>query len=388
MGAWVLEASRLSECALHRTGDRLLVRPPAIHHAGSGCCLVPFLKLRSLLREGKDGQVRCSWDTCHGVWNATREADAGADADLDPALLESDLESKPFLLQLPQAVALALLNAGQRRDLSVGEVVLANGQINSELYLVIHGVLEVVEGDMRVAIIQRGECFGELSILTRQAVSNSVRCTTPCTLVAVPRDRFHELLARFGALGTLMNRLLARRLRASNQQLESILRPGIWGNLEVFPFLSVVQSIQAGVMTGLLTITRSRGRSVFGFDKGRLRHAQCGSVEGEDALLEIFRWTNGIFRFQDQPMLLDVNVHGETMAVLLDSLRRFDEIVLQESTAAATATMDSVDGSLSDTKWDPQNTTAIVSEDSFTTQPDDDATSEFDIGRIGNSVKP
>jgi CRP/FNR family transcriptional regulator, cyclic AMP receptor protein len=389
MGAWVIEAARLSDCPLHRTGDRLLVRPPALHHAGGGCCLVPFLKLRTLLREGKEGKVRCAWGTCNGVWKATREADSDADTELDPATLESDLENKPFLLQLPQAVSLALLNAGQRQDLPVGRTVLADGQVNNDLYLVVQGVLEVMEGDMRVAIIQRGDCFGELSILTRQPVSNSVRSTTPCTLVAVPRDRFHELLGRFGALGTLMNRLLAKRLRASNQQLESILRPGIWGNLEAFPFLSVVQSIQAGQMTGLLTITRSHGRAVFGFDKGKLRHAQCGGVEGEDALLEIFRWSTGIFRFQDDPMQLEVNVHRETMAALLDSLRKFDEIILHESTSLASTALDSVSPSLSETPWDTQNATTTP-DDSITVEYEGDAddTSEFDLGQIGSSFKP
>lgn len=391
MGQWVLEAMKLSDCPLHRTGDRLLVRPPALHHAGSGCCLVPFLKLRSLLREGREGDVKCSWGDCHGVWSAMRESEVDEELELDPALLETDLESRPFLLQLPQAVALALLNAGERRDLQVGQVILQDGQVNNELYLVIQGVLEVVERDLRVATIQRGECFGELSILTRQPVSNSVRTTTPCTLVAVPRDRFHELLSRFGALGTLMNRLLARRLRASNQQLENILRPGIWGNLEIFPFLSVVQSIQAGTMTGLLTITRSRGRAVFGFDKGRLRHGQVGSTTGEDALLEIFRWTNGIFRFQDEPMQLEPNIHGETMPVLLDALRRFDEIQLQESTTSITRT-EGLDASLTDTRWDPHASTQVAKIDddsSATTQTDQfDDTSEFDIGRIGASIKP
>lgn len=391
MGQWVLEAMKLSDCPLHRTGDRLLVRPPALHHAGSGCCLVPFLKLRSLLREGREGDVKCSWGDCHGVWSAMRESEVDEELELDPALLETDLESRPFLLQLPQAVALALLNAGERRDLQVGQVILQDGQVNNELYLVIQGVLEVVERDLRVATIQRGECFGELSILTRQPVSNSVRTTTPCTLVAVPRDRFHELLSRFGALGTLMNRLLARRLRASNQQLENILRPGIWGNLEIFPFLSVVQSIQAGTMTGLLTITRSRGRAVFGFDKGRLRHGQVGSTTGEDALLEIFRWTNGIFRFQDEPMQLEPNIHGETMPVLLDALRRFDEIQLQESTTSIPHP-EGLDASLTDTRWDPHASTQVAKIDddsSATTQTDQfDDTSEFDIGRIGASIKP
>jgi len=231
-----------------------------------------------------------------------------------------------------------------------------------------------------------------MSILTRQPVSNSVRAATPCTLVSVPRDRFHELLSRYGALGSLLNRLLARRLRASNQQLENILRPGIWGNLEVFPFLSVVQSILAGTMTGLLTITRARGRATFGFDKGKLRHAQLGERSGEDALLEIFHWNSGIFRFQEEAMHQDQNIQGETMAVLLDALRKFDEIQLQESTGGSSSTrLEAADASLTDTRWDPQATKADDSAEAttqVTVNSDADGTSEFDIGTLGLKPRP
>ncbi|MBK9579267.1 MAG: DUF4388 domain-containing protein [Fibrobacteres bacterium] len=379
MGPWVLQAVNLSDCPLHRVGDRLLVRPPALHHADTGCCLVPFLKLRKLLREGHDGDVQCSWNDCHGVWAATRE-DEDAHQGWDTASLETELEGRPFLLQLPQAVAMALLNSGTRMTSPAGTVVLTDGQVNNELYVVVQGNLEVMEGDLRVSTIRRGECFGELSVLTRQPVSNTVRTASDCTMVSIPRERFLELLTRFGALGSLLNRLLARRLRASNQQLENILRPGIWGNLEVFPFLSVVQSIQAGTMTGLLTITRPRGRAVFGFDKGRLRHGVVGTVTGEDSLLEIFRWTSGIFRFQDEPMQLEINIQGETMAVLLDALRRFDEIQQSESASLASTKGYTADSSLSDTRWDPQ---PAEDDDIGSTQVDPDGTSEFEIGDTG-----
>jgi CRP-like cAMP-binding protein len=386
MGPWVLQATALSDCPLHRNGDRLLVRPPAIHHAGPGCCLVPFLKLRSLLREGIEGDIACSWGPCSGTWKAVREIYEDAPG-WDPAALESDLEGQPFLLQLPQAVAVALVNAGSRHDFPAGQIVLESGQINSELYVVVKGALEVMEGDLRISTIQRGECFGELSILVRQPVSNTVRCATPCTLIAITRDRFHELLSRYGSLGTLLNRLLARRLRASNRQLENILRPGIWGNLEVFPFLSVVQSIQAGSMTGLLTITRPRGRAVFGFDKGRLCYGQVGERSGEEALLEIFRWNSGIFRFQDKEPHLEQNIHGETMAVLLEALRKFDELQLQESTSAASTRLEPNDGSLTDTHWAPQ--TEVDETRGTTTVPfDPDGTSEFDIGELGIRPPP
>ena len=377
MGAWVLVARKLHDCHLHRIGDRILLRPPALHHAGQSCCLIPFLRLRNGLRSGLQGDIRCNWIGCKGTWSPGRDESAQDEDAWDPGQLEADLDSRPFLLQLPQAVALALINSGSRIDHPAGAIVLRNGQSNQELYLVVKGALEVVEGEMRVALIPRGDCFGELSILTHQTVSNTVRAAEDCTLVAVPRDRFYELLSRYGSLGTLMNRLLAKRLRASNQQLEQILRPGIWGNLEIFPFLSVVQSIQASAMSGVLTITQARSRASFGFDTGRLRYAQMGAISGEDALLEIFRWTSGVFRFQNEELRLTPNIHGETMSVLLDALRRFDEQQLADSTPGANVSSSST--GLTDTQtWIVQ-----APEESDSTDGDtlvqDDITGEFEV---------
>lgn len=377
MGAWVLVARKLHDCHLHRIGDRILLRPPALHHAGQSCCLIPFLRLRNGLRSGLEGDIRCNWLGCKGVWSTGRDESAQDEDAWDPGQLEADLDSRPFLLQLPQAVALALINSGTRIDFPSGSVVLRNGQANQDLYLVVQGALEVVEGEMRVALIPRGDCFGELSILTHQTVSNTVRAAEDCTLVAVPRDRFYELLTRYGSLGTLMNRLLAKRLRASNQQLEQILRPGIWGNLEIFPFLSVVQSIQAGAMSGVLTITRARSRATFGFDTGRLRYAQVGNISGEDALLEIFRWVNGVFRFQNEDLKLTPNIHGETMSVLLDALRRFDEQQLAESTHETVGSASST--GLADTQtWVVQipDKSDFPSDDTMVA---DDITGEFEV---------
>lgn len=124
----------------------------------------------------------------------------------------------------------------------------------------------------------------------------------------------------------MFTRLLARRLRASNRQLEQILRPGLWGRLELFHLTSVIESIHQGRMTGVLTITRPRGRAVFGFEGGKLRHASTGTQAGEDVLLEVLHWTDGVFRFQNEPLQLGSNMRGDTMALLFDAVRRYDEI--------------------------------------------------------------
>jgi len=322
----VLQAVMLSNCPLHRVGERLWVDPPQILSNGTPLCVVPMQKACAPQLGAPEGSVLCRWKDCEGRWSL-RKSPVEDNVDLERI---RDDDGRPFLLQMPQAIAAALIHAGVEREHPAGTRILEAGLLNDELFLMREGEVEVLEereaGIVRIATIRRGDCFGEMSLLAPQPSSNAVRAVSDVQLIAVPKVRFYELLGRYPFLGLLFTRLLARRLRASNRQLEQILRPGLWGKLELFHFTSVIESIHQGRMTGVLTITRPRGRAVFGFEDGKLRHASTGTQAGEDVLLEVLHWTDGVFRFQDEPLQLGSNMRGDTMALLFDAVRRYDEL--------------------------------------------------------------
>lgn len=342
----VLQAVKLVGCPLHRVGDQVWVEPPQVFSIGGSQCVIPLQKACSPRLGIEEAAVQCHWKGCEGRWTVTPALD---EETFDHQALRDD-DGRPFLLQMPQAVAAALIQSGQERILPVGSRILESGAQNDELFLMRDGEVEVLEENenaaVRVAVIRRGDCFGEMSLLAPHPSSNTIRAITEVKLIAIPKARFYELLGRFSILGVLFNRLLARRLRASNRQLERILRPGLWGKLELFPFTSVVESIHQGRMTGVLTITRPRGRAVFGFADGHLRHATTGTLAGEDVLVDVLDWTDGVFRFQDEPLRLTQNVVGDTMAILFDAVRRQDEqsysAMLSESAETAYEATDAI----------------------------------------------
>lgn len=338
-GRVVLQATMLNGCPLHRTGDRLWIEPPQVFASGSSFCVIPLQKACSPHLGNENAPIQCQWEgRCEGRWTVSPAQDGET---WDVQSLRDD-EVRPFLLQMPQAVAAALIQAGEERDIEPGTRILVAGTQNEELYLVRDGEVEVLEEheatSVRIASIRRGDCFGEMSLLAPHPSSNTIRAVDAVKLIAIPKASFYDLLGRYSILGVLFNRLLARRLRASNRQLERILRPGLWGKLELFPFTSVVESIHQGRMTGVLTITRPRGRAVFGFANGHLRHAVAGSQVGEDVLVEVLGWNDGVFRFQDEPLRLSVNMVGDTMALLFDAVRRQDEMSRDSMLEAETET--------------------------------------------------
>jgi hypothetical protein len=57
-------------------------------------------------------------------------------------------------------------------------------------------------------------------------------------------------------------------------------------------------------------------------------------MQGTSALDEVLRWGAGSFRFQGHEPPPEPNLEGETMAILLEALRRLDESSVIEKTPA------------------------------------------------------
>jgi len=71
----------------------------------------------------------------------------------------------------------------------VDEVLLAPGQPNHDIYLVLSGRLKVSIGADSLAqsvIIERGECVGELSIIDGKPVSASVIADSAARVLVIP----------------------------------------------------------------------------------------------------------------------------------------------------------------------------------------------------------
>src|SRR3982751_3088024 len=71
------------------------------------------------------------------------------------------------------------------------------------------------------------------------------------------------------------------------------------GNLNQFSAAEILQMSCLGQRSGRFTFKSGRGNSEIYLAHGSVRHAVYGSLEGESAVAEIFRWRQGRFYFQE-----------------------------------------------------------------------------------------
>jgi len=64
-------------------------------------------------------------------------------------------------------------------------VVVAEGEIDDAFFIILSGNAAVQKSSKNIALIRRGECFGEMSYLTGQSRTATVMAETDCILMKI-----------------------------------------------------------------------------------------------------------------------------------------------------------------------------------------------------------
>jgi hypothetical protein len=80
------------------------------------------------------------------------------------------------------------------------------------------------------------------------------------------------------------------------------------GDLGDLKIGDVMRVFASGRKTGVLTVAGPATQAVLLFQKGNLVHAACGRLQGEDAVLDVFGWTEGQITFVPEERKVIPNV--------------------------------------------------------------------------------
>lgn len=120
-----------------------------------------------------------------------------------------------------------LENSLEHRLFPEGSVILAEGDAPREMYIITSGLAEVTiidpfDVEHRISGVGPGDSIGEMSILTGQPVSATVRAATEVEVLVLPRLDFANMVTEFPQLylnlGTILSTRLARTNRRAVQQ--------------------------------------------------------------------------------------------------------------------------------------------------------------------------
>ncbi len=117
-----------------------------------------------------------------------------------------------------------LLNVAVEHDYPAGRTVLMEDAWGNAVYFIASGWIKVRrtlgEDSVALAILGRGDFFGEMAILDESPRSTDVIALSPVKLLSISRENFIQILFKDPQLHHRMLQLMVRRLRQTNLRLQ------------------------------------------------------------------------------------------------------------------------------------------------------------------------
>jgi CRP-like cAMP-binding protein len=113
---------------------------------------------------------------------------------------------------------------------TIGHILFKEGEEGDDMYIIQSGKVaikkKVKEGDTTLAVLEKGDFFGEMAILERQPRSATAEVIEDGDLIVISGETFGDMIKANPEIAVRMLRKQSIRLRETNRQLEQLMSTG------------------------------------------------------------------------------------------------------------------------------------------------------------------
>lgn len=336
----VASVEQVHDCPIFKVGDRMTMSLPEV--VADGCDAICAIAVADLLpwtiKLTAGAGAADSVLLCRGCRGGRAQAgfhlESLGEVQRDPQKTRRlvSLRSIPLFASLPDRQLEKISPMIKDTEHAPGERIITYGEPGRALSIVVKGQVEVLKpGDdgqeKLLGILSPGECFGEMSLLTGDPCSATIKAREPVKALTILKADFDSLLARNPLLNRYFSKLLALRLNKLSKQFSDETGKAVTGNLSMIGPTELIQAITVTSRTGSLKITEgAKSLEVF-FHEGQIWSLGGSQPDPEEGFYDFLTWTTGQFGFQpaEQPDG-ERTFFKDTTSLLLEGMRRLDDI--------------------------------------------------------------
>jgi len=118
-------------------------------------------------------------------------------------------------------VLMRIMAMGLTEAVTKGTTIFQKGDPGKKMYVILEGKVNVIDDGKVIAVLGKGEMFGEMALLSPEKRSATVVAEESSSFFVLTQSAFHQLFTKPVAIRLLLNIVgtLSERLRKTNEEL-------------------------------------------------------------------------------------------------------------------------------------------------------------------------
>lgn len=127
------------------------------------------------------------------------------------------LKSAEIFANVPDYILASVASLVQEVEVAAGETFIHKGDVDSLMYIVVQGEIEVHDEDRSITLLGSGQIVGEMQALDPAPRSASVTAKTDTFLLSIEKSTLDDIMFDQPEIVQNIIRVLTRRLRATTK---------------------------------------------------------------------------------------------------------------------------------------------------------------------------
>lgn len=213
------------------------------------------------------------------------------------------LKRVPLFTHLTDTQATSLIGSLEKKRFRKSEIIVANGEKSNALFVILSGSAKVVLSNHKgkevvLALLEPGDCIGELSLLDDHPHSATVVASTQIDTLVLGRHDFAQCVLNNAQLAVSIMHGLAFRLRKANQKIASLALVSVNGRVA-----NTLLSEAKMTPEGHLVVARKISHSALANEVGASREMVSKALKAFESQAFIQKMDNGHLKINDRRSL-------------------------------------------------------------------------------------
>ncbi|MCS6813738.1 MAG: Crp/Fnr family transcriptional regulator [Cyanobacteria bacterium] len=127
----------------------------------------------------------------------------------------------PIFKELRDDFLVRLASVMEELSFPTRHTIFTEGQEGRSLYIIVSGKVRVHLANRDITQLEKGACFGEMSLFDSEPRSASITTITNCECLVLTQKQLYEAIDETPGIAVNIIKLLSRRIRELNQKLNA-----------------------------------------------------------------------------------------------------------------------------------------------------------------------